>query len=174
MALITWDIYLLLSSACTTPRSFLLLTLPQQRGGWGRTRTCQGTGWGHLTSADQRDIPHHMASCSGFHARGRRGKQGMIRVMVFVFLSLHYMWRSPGCPRNGWTPACIWEVVYELGSDKWIPCFVTLVCTTLAFPIKLSLPQCKSFLTSTLPILLPSLTGESEWVAVRGLAAGWA
>ena len=51
---------LLLSSAYTESRPFLLLTPPHQRGGWGCTRSWEGTQRGQLTPTDQRDIPYHM------------------------------------------------------------------------------------------------------------------
>uniref|UniRef100_A0A8B9YXA4 non-specific serine/threonine protein kinase n=1 Tax=Buteo japonicus TaxID=224669 RepID=A0A8B9YXA4_9AVES len=64
---------LLLSSAYTESRPFLLLTPPHQQVGWGCTRSWERTQLGQLTPNDQRDIPDHMTSCS-FHNRadGRR------------------------------------------------------------------------------------------------------
>ena len=51
---------LLLSSAYTASRPFLLLTPPHQGVGWGCTRSWEGTQLGQLTPTDQRDIPYHM------------------------------------------------------------------------------------------------------------------
>lgn len=63
-----------LSRAYTESRSFLLLTPPHQRGGWGCTRSWEGTQLGQLTPADQRDIPDHMASCSAHKSGEEEGK----------------------------------------------------------------------------------------------------
>ena len=54
---------LLLSSAYTASRPFLLLTPPHQRVGWGCTRSWEGTQLGQLTPTDKRGIPCHMTSC---------------------------------------------------------------------------------------------------------------
>ena len=151
---------LLLSSAYTESRPFLLLTPPHQQEGWGCTRTWEGTQLGQLTPTDQRDIPHHMASCSAYKAGGRRRKGGTFGVMAFVFPIHRYTW---------WSPAFL-EMAEHLpanGSSEWIPCFVLLACTAFALPIKLSLTQPTCFLTFTLPILslIPPGAGER--------AAGW-
>jgi len=55
---------LLLSSAYTESRSFLLLIPSHQRVGWGCTRSWEAINPGQSTSADQRDIPYHMMSFS--------------------------------------------------------------------------------------------------------------
>jgi len=55
---------LLLSSAHTASRPFLLLALSHKRVGWGCTRSREGTQPGQLTPADQRGIPNHIMSCS--------------------------------------------------------------------------------------------------------------
>ena len=81
---------LLLSSAYTESRPFLLLTAPHQRGGWGCTRSWEGTQPGQLTPTDQRDIPYRMASCSAYKAGRRRRKGGTFGVMSFVFPSNRY------------------------------------------------------------------------------------
>ena len=65
---------LLLSSACTESRSFLLLTAPHQRGGWGCTRSWEGTQPRQLTPTDPRDVPDHMMSSSADKSGGRRRK----------------------------------------------------------------------------------------------------
>ena len=78
---------LLLSSADTEPRAFLLLTPPHQQGGWGGTRSWEGTQPGQLTPTDPRDSPDHMTSRSAYKAGGRRRKGGTFRVMAFVFPS---------------------------------------------------------------------------------------
>jgi len=62
---------LLLSSAYTESRTFLLPTPPHQQLGWGCTRTWEGTQLGYLTPADEKDIPHHVRSCSAIKAGGR-------------------------------------------------------------------------------------------------------
>lgn len=54
----------LLNSAFTVSRAFLLLTACQ-RAGWERTRS-----WEETTLADQRDIPHRMASSSAIKLAG--------------------------------------------------------------------------------------------------------
>ena len=54
---------LLLSRAYTESRPFLLLTPPRQRGGWGCTRSWEGTQPGQLTPTDKRHIPDHRTSC---------------------------------------------------------------------------------------------------------------
>jgi len=63
---------LLLSSAYTESRPFVLLTLLLQQVGWGCTRSWDGTQLGQLTPPDQRDIPYPMASCSAYKVWGRR------------------------------------------------------------------------------------------------------
>ena len=75
---------LLLSSAYTESRPFLLLKPPHQRVGWGCTRGREGTQPGQLTPTDQRAIPYHMTSCSAYKAGGRRRKGGTLGVMVFL------------------------------------------------------------------------------------------
>ncbi|XP_074989722.1 LOW QUALITY PROTEIN: tubulin alpha-8 chain-like [Calonectris borealis] len=60
----------LLSRAYTGSRPFLLLTPPHQRGGWGGTRSWEGTQPGQLTPTDQMDIPYHMTSCSAIKLGG--------------------------------------------------------------------------------------------------------
>ena len=57
-------VQLLLSSACTESRPFLLFTPPHQRVGWGCTRSWEGAQLGQLTPADPRDIRYDMTSCS--------------------------------------------------------------------------------------------------------------
>ena len=82
---------LLLSSAYTESRPFLLLTPPHQRVGWGCTRSWEGTQPGQLPPAAQRDIPDHRMSCSAHKAGGRRRKGGTFRVTAFVFPSNRYV-----------------------------------------------------------------------------------
>ena len=141
---------LLLSSAYTESRPFLLLTPPHQRAGWGCTRSWEGTQLGQLTPTAQRDIPDHMTSCSAYKAGGRRGKAGTIGAMAFVFPSHRYAW---------WSPAFL-EVAEHLPANgkrrmNSLFCFALLVRVAFALPIKLSLSQPTSFLTFTLPILSP-------------------
>jgi len=81
----------LLNNTYTASRPFLLLSLPHQRVGLGRTRSCEGTQLGQLTPADQGDIPHHMMPCSAIKAEGRRRKGGMFGVMALVFPSNHFV-----------------------------------------------------------------------------------
>jgi len=61
---------LLLGSAYTEPRHFLLLTPPHQRVGWGCTRGWEGTQPGQLTPTDQSDVPYHMMSILGLARTG--------------------------------------------------------------------------------------------------------
>ena len=82
--------WLLLSSAYTESRPFLLLTPPHQRVGWGGTRSWKGTQLGQLTPTDQRAIPYHMVSCLAYKAEGTRRKEETFRLMAFVFPSNHY------------------------------------------------------------------------------------
>ena len=85
---------LLLSSAYTESRLFLLLTPPHKWVGWGCTRSWEGTQLGQLTPTDQRAIPYHMTSCSAYKAGEEEGR-GTFGVMVFVFPSHCYTWWSP-------------------------------------------------------------------------------
>lgn len=64
------------STACTAPRPFLLLT-----GGWVCTSIWVGT---QLAPADERD---HMVSCSVYRAEEKNG--GTLGMMTFVFPSNH-------------------------------------------------------------------------------------
>ena len=109
---------LLLSSAYTESRSFLLLTPPHQQIGWGCTRSWEGTQLGQLTPTDPRDIPDHMMSCLAYKAGGRRRKGGTFRITAIV--------SQVTVTRDGallsWRclkPACRWEVVNE---------FLVLLC----------------------------------------------
>ena len=74
---------LLLSSAYTMSRPFLLLTPPHQRVGWGCTRSWDGTLLGQLAQTNQRGISYHMKSHAAYKAGGRRRKGGMFRMTVF-------------------------------------------------------------------------------------------
>ena len=67
---------LLLSSAYTASRPPLLLTPPRHGASWGSTRSWEGTQPGQLAPTDQRDIPHHTASCSAITPGERRRKGG--------------------------------------------------------------------------------------------------
>jgi len=67
---------LLLSSAYTESRLFLLLTSPHQRVGWGCTRNWEATQLGQLTPTDQRDVPYHMMSCSAYKAPALYEEEG--------------------------------------------------------------------------------------------------
>jgi len=70
---------LLMSSASTESRPFLHLRPPHQHVGRGCTRSCEGTQLGQLTSADQRDIPYHMVSCSAIKAGEEEGRRDIQR-----------------------------------------------------------------------------------------------
>ena len=101
---------LLLSSAYTQSRPFLLLTPLHQQGGWRCTRSREGTQPGQLTPSDQRDIPYYMASCSAYKAGGRRRTGRLFGLMEFVFSSNYYAW---------WSPAFL-EMAEHLPADgKW-------------------------------------------------------
>ncbi|XP_052652315.1 uncharacterized protein LOC128145747 isoform X2 [Harpia harpyja] len=67
-------------SAYTESRSFLLLTPPHQQGGWGGTRSSEGTQLGQLMPTDPRDIPDHMTSCSAY-----KDGQGIAAVSVVLY-----------------------------------------------------------------------------------------
>ena len=69
---------LLQSSAHTEPRTFQFLVLPCQQGGWGYTRSWEGTQPGQLTQVGQRDIPYHMASCSAMTAGAKKEEGGVV------------------------------------------------------------------------------------------------
>ena len=75
-----------LTSPYPEPRAVLLLPPPHQRGGWGGTKSWEGTQPGQLTPTDPRGIPDHRMSCLAIKAGGRR-KEGIFGVMAFVFPS---------------------------------------------------------------------------------------
>lgn len=64
-------IHMLLSSAYIKLRTFLLLMLSTNQGGWGYTRSWERTQQGQLILTHQRDIPHHIV-CSAIKAGGKR------------------------------------------------------------------------------------------------------
>ena len=141
----------------TEPRPFLLLPPPQQRAGWGGTRSWEGTQLGQLTPTDHRDIPDHMVSCAACKAGGRRRKGGCSE---WWRLSSQVAIRRDGALLSWrWLNTCL-----LMGSGKLIPCLALLACTAFALPIKLSLSQPMNFLTFTLPILSPILT-QGEWAS---------
>ena len=159
---------LLLSSAYTESRPFLLLTPPHQWAGWGCTRSWEGTQPGQLTPTDQRDIPHHMTYCAQHvkleEEEGKGGRLEWWRLSSQVTVT-----RDGALLSWGRLNTCL-----LMGSGEWIPCFALLACTAFALPIKLSLSQSMSFLTFfTLPILSPIPPRASERAAVWCLAAGW-
>jgi len=82
---------LLLSSAYTESRPFLLLAPPCKWVGWGCTKGWERTQQGQLTSAGQRDIPYHVMALSAHKAGGRRRKVKTFGATVFVFPSNHYV-----------------------------------------------------------------------------------
>ena len=137
---------LLLSSAYTEPRPFLLLPPPHQRGGWGGIRSWEGTQLGQLTPTDQRDIPDHKMSCSAYKAGGRRRKRGVVQSDGICLPKRLLGMMEPCFPEMA-------EHLPDMGSGEGIPCFALLACTAFAFPITLSLSQPMSFLTFTLLIL---------------------
>ncbi|XP_052652317.1 uncharacterized protein LOC128145747 isoform X3 [Harpia harpyja] len=77
-------------SAYTESRSFLLLTPPHQQGGWGGTRSSEGTQLGQLMPTDPRDIPDHMTSCSAYKAMAMHRGWQMARA------SLLFLWCCTG------------------------------------------------------------------------------
>lgn len=107
---------LLLNSACTEPRPFMLLVPPYQWITWGCARSWEGTQTGQLTPNDHRDIPDHMVSCSAYRTWGR-GRGGTFGVMEFFFPSHHYVWQNSAflrmvehLPVNAkwWTNSLFW------------------------------------------------------------------
>ena len=133
---------LVLSSACTAPRAFLLLRLPRQRAGWGCPRRREGTQRGHLPPTPQRGIPQHRRPCSAIKAGGG-GWRG---------LPLLGDWLAIG-PLVG-SSCFLWHPLVFLGF-----LFPTLSCLLVFFPSvslslrKLSLPEATRFLPFTLAIL---------------------
>ena len=77
---------LLLSSAYTESRPFLLLTPPYQRVGWGWAKSWEGTQPEQLTPPDQSDIPDHMTLYSATKAVGKE-EGGTFGIVAFVFPS---------------------------------------------------------------------------------------
>ena len=150
---------LLLSSAYTEARPFLLLTPPHQRLGWGYTRSWEATQLGQRTPTDQRDIPYHMTSCSAYRAGGRRRKGGDIWSDGICLPKSPLRVTEPCFPGDGWAPACRWEVVNE---------FLVLLC--LRAQLFLYLLNCLYLSPRVFSLLLfrfspPSQQGGmSEWV----------
>jgi len=68
---------LLLSSAYTQSRPFLLLAPPPQRVDWECTSDWEGTQAGQLIPTDQKDVLYHMTSCTATNLGGRR-KGGLL------------------------------------------------------------------------------------------------
>jgi len=133
---------LLLSSAHTASRPFLLLVLPHQQVGWGCTRSREGTQSGQPTPAGQTDMPYGMTSCSAYKVGARRRKKGDVQSdgVCLPKSPLHMM--EPCCPGDGWTSACHWEAVNE---------FLVLLCLCahlLLYPLNCLYlnPQIFSFL----------------------------
>ena len=151
---------LLLSSAYTESRPFLLLTPPHQRVGWGCT-SWEGTQLGQLTPTDQRDIPYHMMSCSAYKAGEEEGRGGYSE---WCCLSSQVSVTRDGALLSWrWLNACL-----PMGSSERIPCFVSLACTAFALPIRLSLSQSmRWFLIFTLLTLSPIPPGGSERASER-------
>jgi len=97
---------LLLSSAHTASRSFLLLTLPHQRVGWGCTRIWEGTQPGQLTAAGQTDMPYDMTSYSAIKCWGKK-KQGWNVQSDGICLPESPLHVMEACfAGDGWTPSC--------------------------------------------------------------------
>lgn len=73
----------LIKSAYTEPRSFLLLT--SQWGVWVCTRSWEGSQLGQLTPSDQRAIPYHsihnLRCCAQQIKLGEKGQQGAFLVL---------------------------------------------------------------------------------------------
>ena len=114
---------LLLSSAYTESRPFLLLTAPHQQGGWGCTKSWEDTQLGQLTPTDQRDTAYHMMSCSAYKAGRRQGG----RSEWWRLSSQVTIMRDGALLSWRWLNTCL-----LMGSSEWIPCFALLVCTAFA------------------------------------------
>lgn len=132
---------LLLSKAYTEPRPFLLFALPWWQGSWGCKRGWEETQPGQVTQTDQRDIPDHMASCSGHKGRGAFG----VMSPFLPSLTKYYVWWTLLSWR--WPNICL-----PMGSTEWILCFALPMCMAFAFPVQLSSSQPTGFLAFILLI----------------------
>lgn len=108
-------------------------------------RSLEVTEMGQLTPPDQRDVAFHPASCSAIRAGRRRRKEGHLEWCLSSQVTI----TGGGVllSRDGWSPACPWEVVNEF-----------LILVLFAFidftlPIIFSLFKPNTFLTFTLLIL---------------------
>lgn len=111
---------------------------------------------GQLITSEQRNIQHHVTSCSTTEVWERKIKQkGKCWYSSSGILFHHrYEWWAPvflGMPKH----------LLPIGSGQWIPCFALIACAELTSPTKLSLLQPMSFLTLALPM--------SKWLP----GAGW-
>jgi len=68
--------------------------------GWGCTRSWERTQPGQLTTADHRDIPHRVMSCSAIKA-GEEGGRGDIRSEGICFPKSPLNVMEPCCPGDG-------------------------------------------------------------------------
>ena len=97
------------SSAYTEARTFLLLTPPQQWGGWGAHAAGRGhsqDSWPQLAQGMFHAIRRHAQ-----HVKlGDGGRGETFGVMAFVFPSNCYMW---------WSPALLGMAEHPPASGKW-------------------------------------------------------
>lgn len=119
--------------------------------------TSEEAGRGHSWAGGW-NIPDCVTLCSARNAGGKeKDKGGMFRVMVFVFPS---KWQV--C----WGPACLEAAEHVPVDEKWqinsLFCFVCMCSFDLL--IKMPLYQPTRFLSFALPVLSPSLPGESHQV----------
>lgn len=120
----------MLSRTSTASRLFLLLTPLQMGGGWGCTRSLEGTAdpsWpkGHSTA-----YGIMLSIWSG----GRRKKGWKFGIKAFMFPSDCHVWWSPAF--LGWLNTCL-----SLGSGELISWFALPVYGAFALPNYLPLSQ---------------------------------
>ena len=150
---------LLLSSAYTEPRPFLLLTPPHQQVGWGCTSSWEGTQPGQLTPTDLKGYPMPYDVMLSIWSWGKKKEGG--ECSEWWCLSSQVMFTHDGALRCWrWLNTCL-----LMGSSELFPCFDLLACTAFALPTKLSLSQPTSFLTFTLWFSPhPTVKWVSKWL----------
>lgn len=124
---------LLLSSVYSKSRTFQLLPLSCQRGGWRCSWIWVMAQPGQLIKADEKDIPQHMAPCS------EKRTYGISIPKKTLYLVVPLSWK--------WLNVCL-----LMGNSKWIPCFGSLVhVEAFDLPCQLSSPH-----TFIFPIIFSS------------------
>lgn len=106
-------VLVLLKSACTVSRPFLLLTLPNEWLGCKWARSWEATQLGQVTPTNQRSMSYYMILCSEVKSGEGKRSVGMFGVIVSAFQGSCYVWWSLSFLGMAEHLSARWKVVHE-------------------------------------------------------------